>query len=150
MKQFVSKIWNTPSVRNVGTLLSANILAQAIGLLVYPVLTRIYSPEDFGLLNLFLSIGGVLVILAGLEWYNAIVLPKSEREARAVVHVSCISLWAFTGLLILTVPFSKPIARIFDMPDLASYYWMMPFFVLFVGFWNILNYWYIRRYRCYL
>lgn len=144
MKQFVSKIWNTPSVRNVGTLLSANILAQAIGLLVYPVLTRIYSPEDFGLLNLFLSIGGVLVILAGLEWYNAIVLPKSEREARAVVHVSCFSLWAFTGLLILTVPFSKPIARIFDMPDLASYYWMMPFFVLFVGFWNILNYWYIR------
>ena len=144
MKQFVSKIWNTPSVRNVGTLLSANILAQAIGLLVYPVLTRIYSPEDFGLLNLFLSIGGVLVILAGLEWYNAIVLPKSEREARAVVHVSCFSLWAFTGLLILTVPFSKPIARIFDMPDLASFYWMMPFFVLFVGFWNILNYWYIR------
>jgi len=144
MKQFVSKIWNSPSARNVGKLLSANIIAQAIGLLVYPVLTRMYTPEDFGLLNLFLSIGGVLIILAGMEWYNAIVLPKRDSEACAVVYLSCCSVLVFTLFLVITIPFAKPIAKIFDVPEFATYYWLMPFFVCFVGLWNILNYWYIR------
>ena len=46
-------------VRNSARLLSANVIAQAVGLLVYPILTRMYAPEDFGLLNLFMSIGGI-------------------------------------------------------------------------------------------
>ena len=108
MKQFLSKIWYSPSARNVGKLLSANVIAQAIGILIYPLLTRMYSPEDFGLLNLFSSIGGVLIILSTLEWYNAIVLPKREEEARAIVHLSLLSLAAFTALLILTIPFANP------------------------------------------
>lgn len=68
-------------VRNFSKLLSANVVAQVIGLVVYPILTRMYAPEDFGLLNLFLSIGGVLTILATAEYYNAIVLPKKNRKA---------------------------------------------------------------------
>ena len=64
MRQFVSKIWNSPFARNVGKLLSANIFAQVLGFLVYPILTRLYAPEDFGLLNLFVNIGNILVLLA--------------------------------------------------------------------------------------
>ena len=68
-------------VRNFTKLLSANVVAQVIGLVVYPILTRMYAPEDFGLLNLFMSIGGVLAILSTAEYYYAIVLPKEEKDA---------------------------------------------------------------------
>ena len=144
MREKVSKILQSSSVRNVGKLLSANVIAQAIGLLVYPILTRLYSPEDFGLLNLFISIGGVLVILSTLEWYNAIVLPKQDNEAKAVVHLSLASLGALIVLLLLTIPFAKPISNLFNQPQLAFYYWLLPIYVLLVGAWNVLNYWYIR------
>ena len=55
-------IISSKQVQNVGKLLSANVVAQVIGLVVYPILSRMYAPEDFGLLNLFLSIGNVLVV----------------------------------------------------------------------------------------
>ena len=84
--------------RNFAKLLSANVLAQVIGLIVYPILTRIYSPEDFGLLNLFLSIGGVLAILSTAEYYYAIVLPKEEQEAENVFGVGV--LWLILKLCI--------------------------------------------------
>ena len=42
--------------RNSAKLLSSNAIAQIIGLLIYPILSRLYSPDDFGLVNLFLSI----------------------------------------------------------------------------------------------
>ena len=130
---------------NIGKLLSANIIAQVIGIIIYPLLTRMYSPEDFGLLNLFLSIAGVLIILSTLEWYNAIVLPQYEKESCAVVHISFGALVALSVLIVLTIPFSVPIAKLFDTPELASYYWLLPIYVFLTGSWNILNYWYIRN-----
>lgn len=134
-------------IRNFAKLLSANVVAQVIGLVVYPILTRMYAPEDFGVLNLFLSISGVLVIFSTAEYYNAIVLPKDRKEGLNVVYV-CISILLFVVLLTsLSVIFAADIARLFDVPALAKYYWMMPILVLVSGGWNILNYWYIRSTR---
>ena len=145
MKNLLSEIYSSASLRNVGKLLSANIFAQAIGLLVYPVLTRIYTPEDFGLLNLFVSIAGVLIVLSGMEWYNAIVLPKREEEARAIVHLCLLSVGIWTLLIAATIPFSGTIAHLFKSPLLSRYYWLLPVYVMAMGVWNILNYWYIRN-----
>lgn len=145
MKNRLQKIVRSELVVNSAKLLSANVIAQGIGLIVYPILTRIYAPEDFGLLNLFLSIGGVLVLFATAEYQYAIVLPKEEEKARALVHVCGTLLLIVTGVVVLSVPFSKPIANLFNTPELAKWYWMMPLFVFTMGAWNILNYWYIRR-----
>lgn len=132
-------------VRNFAKLLSANIIAQIIGLLVYPILTRIYAPEDFGLLNLFLSISGVIVVLSTAEYYNAIVLPKKEKDAVSVVHLCLLMLLCTVGIVALSTCFSDQIAQLFNEPALANYYWLMPLLVLVLGGWNILNYWYVRE-----
>lgn len=145
MKEQIRKIARSELVRNSAKLLSANVIAQAIGLLVYPILTRLYSPEDFGLLNLFLSIGGVLVLLSTAEYQYAIVLPKKDEEARGLVHICGFLLLITTGIVLLSVPFSKPIACLFNTPELANWYWLMPLFVFVMGLWNILNYWYLRK-----
>lgn len=131
-------------VRNFAKLLSANVVAQVIGLVVYPILTRLYAPEDFGLLNLFLSIGGVLVVVSTAEYYNAIVLPEEKKEGVSVAVLCVSGLLLTVGLSTVSVLFSHEIADLFNTPALADYYWMMPLLILALGGWNILNYWYIR------
>ena len=145
MKKFVAKIWNSPSARNVGKLLSANVIAQAIGLLVYPVLTRMYTPEDFGVLSLFASISGVLIILSTLGYHEAIVLPKEEEDARAITVFSFSLIAATSLLLFFSIPFAGKIAGIFNSPTLENFYWLLPIYVLLSGIWNVLNYWFIRQ-----
>lgn len=132
-------------VRNFTKLLSANVVAQVIGLLVYPILTRLFSPDDFGLLNLFMSIGGVLVVLSTAEYYYAIVLPKDDRDANNVLGAGLLWLLAVTALVAISALFSGPISALFNAPKLASFYWLMPLYVLAIGAWNLLNYWYIRQ-----
>lgn len=132
-------------VKDSAKLLSANIVAQAIGLLVYPILTRLYSPDDFGLLNLFTSIAGIAVLFATAEFQYAIVLPKENKKASALTALSLIILLAVTVIIALTVPFSKLIAVAFKAPDFTKIYWLLPFFVLLTGLWNILNYSYLRN-----
>lgn len=141
----LSNLISSSTLRNVAKLLSANVIAQVIGLVVYPILTRIYAPEDFGLLNLFVSIGSVLAILSTAEYQYAIVLPKKEEEARAVVHLNLLLLVLCTVVLMGTLPWSEKIASVFNTPALAQYYGWMPLSVLLLGLWNILNYWYIRN-----
>ena len=51
--------WKLPGgefTRNVLTLLTGTTIAQAIPVLIAPVLTRLYSPKDFGLAALFFSL----------------------------------------------------------------------------------------------
>ena len=139
------KIWNSPSFRNAGKLLSANVVAQVLGLVVYPLLTRMYTPEDFGLLNLFLSIGGVVSLLSTGEYQSAVLLPSREEEASGVVRAALriAGLWVLATAV--TVPFSGGIARLFDAPALASCYWMLVPYVAVTACWTVYNAWLTRR-----
>ena len=141
----LQKYLHSQGVRNFGKLFSANVVAQVIGLLVYPILTHLYTPDDFGLMNLFLSIGGVLIIMATAEYQYAIVLPKDDKRATAVFHVGLLVLCSVIALVLLSVPFSRPIASLFNTPSLAHYYWLMPFYVAVSGLWVLLNYYYTHQ-----
>lgn len=144
----IGSLFQSSIVRNFAKLLSANVVAQVIGLLVYPILTRIYAPEDFGLLNLFLSIGGILTLISLAEYHYAIVLPKEKKDAVTVVQAGACLLIGCTLLVGISTLFANSIAALFNSPRLAVYYWAMPIYVFILGIWNLLNYWYIRE-KCY-
>lgn len=144
-KTDLSHIWHSPSTRNVGKLLSANIIAQAIGIIIYPVLTRIYAPADFGLLNLFLSIGSILSLLATSEYQSAVLLPSQNDEAAGVARVGLriTALWML--IIAISVPFAQPIAHLFKAPILASYYLLLVPYVGIMGGWTVYNAWLTRH-----
>lgn len=66
------------------TLVSGNMLTQIIAMAAYFVLTRIYSPDDYGLFNIFYSYIEVLIIASTCKYELAVVVADDEREAAAV------------------------------------------------------------------
>ena len=90
--------------RNVMILMSGSILAQAIPLIVAPILTRLYTPEEFGVYALFFSIVSILTIVATARYEMAIMLPKSNRTSMSIVYLSAtisILISLFTFVLVL-------------------------------------------------
>ncbi|MEM6263614.1 MAG: oligosaccharide flippase family protein [Bacteroidota bacterium] len=71
--------------RNVGTLLTGTIVARGLTVLAVPILTRLYTPSDFGLLGAFLAMimVGLVAVNGGYEY--AIMLPKQEEQARGLL-----------------------------------------------------------------
>jgi len=49
---------------NVLKLVSGSVIAQALGILLVPIITRLYSPADFGVFQLFIAISGILAVLS--------------------------------------------------------------------------------------
>ena len=68
------------------TLLGGNVAAQAIAMLAYLVLTRLYTPDDFALFNIFFSYIEVLVILSTCKYELAVVAARDGDEAAAVAR----------------------------------------------------------------
>lgn len=74
-----------PLLRHVVTLLSGNLVAQAIQLVLMIFIARLYSVEDRGLFAVYGSVTAVAISIAALRYDSAIVLPKSDALAR-VLH----------------------------------------------------------------
>ena len=92
----------SPIVKEMGTLLSGNMLAQVISLVAYFALTRIFSTEDYGLYSIFYSYIEVLIILSTCKYELAIVAVDSDREANAMARFT-LRLNTIVSMAILTI-----------------------------------------------
>jgi len=86
-------IWNSEFFRNVATLISGTSLAQAFSVLIYIILSRIYTEEDFGVFGLYMNILNITVIFSTAKYELAILLPKSERESVNLLGDCSIDEW---------------------------------------------------------
>lgn len=83
----------------IALLMSGTALAQVVPILLSPVLTRIYSPEAFGVFAWAVSIVTVATLLVSGAYDQAVNLPKERSEAIALV-VGMLSLGAAAGCLL--------------------------------------------------
>ena len=67
-------------LKNIVLVVSGTALAQLISILFTPILTRLYSPESFGVLGSFNAILSFILPLAALNYPASIVLAKDNFE----------------------------------------------------------------------
>ncbi|MCK9156596.1 MAG: oligosaccharide flippase family protein [Paludibacteraceae bacterium] len=132
----------TGMLRAVFALVSGNTVAMAVGFLISPLLTRLFSPDEFGVLNLFLSISGVLILFANAEFHNSIMLPKSEYKAVACTHLGMLTTMAACLLFLLGVILFFSLD--FEVGPIGNWLWLIPIYAFLQAIWNILNNWYTR------
>jgi len=133
-------------ITNVLKLVSGSATAQILSILLVPLITRIYSPEDFGIFQLFLSISGILIILSTFSYQFAIMLPKRDEDS-ANLAILCSLLVSFvsflTAIIALLVP--KDIEYILNAPGISQYLIYIPAITFFNGIFFAQNYWLSRK-----
>ena len=132
--------------RNVLTLMTGTSLAQAIPIAISPILTRIYSPEDFGLFSFYIALVSVAVVLVTGRYELAILLPRRERDA---LHITALVL-ILSGIVsiflaIIIFVFNKKIAFLLGNPDIGPWLYWVPVSTWLMGTYQGLNYWSNRR-----
>jgi O-antigen/teichoic acid export membrane protein len=132
--------------KNVITLLTGTTLAQAIPIAVAPILTRIYTPDDFGLFALYVAISSIVGIMATGRYELTIMLPKNERDAANLFIVS-ILVTHLVSLVLLGVVFffNRTITRLLGNPEISFWLYFVPLSVLLTGIYQSLNYWSNRK-----
>ncbi len=137
----IKSILNTSFAKNVLTLVSGTTIAQIIPIAIIPILTRLYSPEDFGLVAVFTSITAILGVIANGRYELAIVLPKSEKDAVNIFFLGLLVCTLFSSaLFVIILTFSEDIYRLVSVDGFESIILYIPLMVWFIGFYSLMNY----------
>lgn len=132
--------------RNVITLMTGTAFAQALPIAVSPILTRLYTPEEFGLAALYLSCVAVMSLIATGRYELAITLPASDEDAAHIVTFTIQLSVLISSLLYLPIFFfDTTIAQWLGNSALAPWLYLLPISVLTTSSFNIFQYWCNRK-----
>jgi len=126
--------------RNVLILMTGTAVAQAIPIAISPILTRIYTPEEFGLFALFFALLSILSVLANARYESTVMLPKKEDDALHLFALGIIiNSMVSVIVLLVVVFFNKPITEALGNDEISIWLYFMPIALFFTGLFNILT-----------
>jgi len=114
--------------------------------LASPFLSRLYSPEQFGSVALFVAFAGILGIASTGRFELAIALPASDDDAFNLLAVAICSTLVVAGACALCVlAWREPLPAVPGTAMLTRSLHLLPPMVLLNGVYESLNYWFNRH-----
>jgi len=132
--------------RNVFTLVFGTSLAQLLTFMLYPLISRLYTPDEFGVFGVFLSVTGMVALIATGRYELSIILPSTQREAYNLLglsflinaSVSLLSLIAVAVISLGGIRFGN------EYVILNKTLWLIPLVIFLISTSNIWQNWFIR------
>jgi O-antigen/teichoic acid export membrane protein len=132
--------------KNVGIMAGGTAASQAIVILATPLLTRIYSTESYGILQIYQSLLIFFIVIASWKYEFAIILPEDDGDS---FHLLVLSLCLVCLMSILTLLLfwfiSSNFPAVLKFDALRQYLWLIPLTILGAGGYQALNYWTVRE-----
>lgn len=151
MKNVLDKI-NTKLNAQEGFLKAVSVLAggtafaQVLGILTLPILTRLYTPQEFSVFAIYTALLGTLVVISCLRFEIAIPIPKNDKTAINLLILCLLSNIFLTALLIFCIIlFKETIDNIINNKDFIKFIWLVPVGFFLAGLYNTFQFWYTRK-----
>ena len=127
---------------------SAPLCTQILGIILMPIITRLYAPDVYGVFHLYGSIVMPIAVFANMGYSGSIVLPQRDEVAS---NMFCVNLIFTVLIAVLTITFiwlgSGFVLRWLKVPELSIYLWLIPINVLAHGLYLSFRFWNVRGTR---
>lgn len=128
-------------LKNTLTLLCGNGLSQIILILFSPILTRLYTPEYFGIFAIYVSIVNILSTISTGRYELAIVAPRKNADGLNLMILSIFISFCFSLVCaIVILIFNEYICLLFNNYNISSYLYILPISVSLLGLASSFNY----------
>jgi O-antigen/teichoic acid export membrane protein len=133
-------------LKHAGKLVGATFISQVVLILSSLIITRLYTPADFGILAIFTALVAQTIVCASFRYEWAIPLPESEQVATDLLLLCLILTCGTAPLIVIGVIFAgHPLVIWLNAPGLEPFLWLLPIVILFGGWYQSLNYWSLRQ-----
>jgi O-antigen/teichoic acid export membrane protein len=134
--------------RNVLTVFTGTTLAQAISILCLPILSRLYSPAEYGVYTLFISFSSIITSISGGKYEFAVMLPEKEEDGINLVALSSLSVFLVSLLSFgIFLMFNQTISNLLKSPEIEVWLYAVALMVLLGGLYSVLTFWNNRHKR---
>lgn len=137
--------------RRVMMLVTGTLGGHVVMAAVTPVVSRLYTPQDFAVIGIFISLLSLLVVVSDGGYSRAALLPDSDGVAACALVLGACMVGATTGATVIGVwLFKDQLAVWTNAPVLSRYLWWLPLMVLAAGLYHVGSFWAIRRHAYHL
>jgi len=145
IKKIKAYLTRSEFIKNSFLLVSGTTLSQIFPVLIAPVLSRIYSPEDLGVLAMFMSLSIIFSLVSSGRYELAIVLPKKDSYAINLLALSVYISGIFSVILMIAILFFHDFfVRILETPQIKGWLYLLPVVVFILSGYNALNFYHTR------
>ena len=146
MRALLSKVFSTQGIRGpVVTLMSGSSIVMAISFLAQPVLSRLYTREEFGVYGYFAYTMAILITFTSLRYEDALMLQEKDRDAGAVAWLGLLVLSFFVGVTAVLSIWRVELATLARKPAVAPYLVLVPIALLAMRGTKLAELWLTRR-----
>lgn len=129
-------------------LAGGTIAGQALVVLSSPLLTRLFTPAEFGAFTVLAAVTGICSVGIALRFEFAIPIIERDEDAAAMVVVTALAAVTMAALVALAIWLWGPwLADLIGVPAWAFLLWLLPPALLAWGCGSALSYWSVRRRR---
>ena len=140
-----TKFMRAEYMKNVFTLMAGTIIGQALVFVLAPFITRLFTPEDFTLLEQYTMLVTVLSVVVTGKYEFAIMHPKEQNDARHIAALALkVAFYSCVVLSVLILFLAKDISYWLMNESIAIYLWTLPIVLFFTAVFNVFNYWFSR------
>lgn len=133
-------------LKRVAMLSGGVMLGQLILVAATPLLTRLYTPEQFGMLALFMALTTIIGTVICLSYELAVPVVPERDDAACLVAVAATVATVFAAMLTVVVAlFRHGIAALLGAAELAPFLWLVPAAMLLHGLTMPLGVWFLRH-----
>lgn len=126
--------------QNIAVVLTGGFIAQTIPLFVSPIISRIYSPSDFGLFAIIYGLASFFGVFSMGKFDGAIYLTNDLVKIRKIINLcSKLLITSLAILSVLILLFNKRIASIFEIQDNSNSLYFVPLITFLASIYSILN-----------
>jgi len=144
MNKIIQRVKNSTYILQIITLMSGTLMAQIVSFGFIPILTRLYTPSEFGLYSLFFALSSMIGMVSSGNYEQAIMLPKSDRDAQALVFLSIlVTLFIVVLLTVVLFIFYDFFLNYFEQTSYLI--WLLPISTLIIGLMQIFDAYSTRR-----
>ena len=131
---------------NVFKLLTSISIAQLIPIIITPILTQYFTPEDFGVYGLYVSICSIFGIVASGKYDVAIMLPQKKEDSINILFLSFLITFLFSTFCfsILNI-FDDVFFKLTNSKFLKEYYFIIPISIFLISMNQSLIVWFNRN-----
>lgn len=134
-------------IKNSLTLSGGVAIAQVLPFLFYPILGRIFTAEEFGLLASLTSITSVLAVIGSGKYESAILIARDKQEAASLAILSV--LLGFVSMLVAWVLMQfvllRPLSSVLHEPQLDRWIFVCPLASVSIIIFTVYNEWCVRE-----
>lgn len=128
--------------KHVLTLISGTGMSQIILIIFSPILTRIYSPEEFGIFALYVGVVTFIASLSAGRYDFAILKPRKYYEAMTLLLLSLFLVLIVSIISLFTIIiFFDYIVELIKIHEYIFIIYFIPISILITAIFQILSFW---------